>query len=89
MPNATECGDIVKWPLKGTKPSNFLVTKDTESLLVPIGNYVLTKRFSTIEGKKIISFTALLQYLVLLLSGYFVQSLQPYPSVVLRYILAL
>lgn len=46
-------GGFVRWPLESLrKPSNILVNDETKPLLVPRGNYVLVKRFSTNEEKK-------------------------------------
>lgn len=43
----------VQWPLKGTKKSEaIMLTPETSGLLVPSGNYVLLKRFSSTEEKK-------------------------------------
>ena len=46
-----ENGYIV-WPKPGKKPNYLAVAPDTESLLVPAGNYVLVKRFSAKEERR-------------------------------------
>lgn len=44
---------FVRWPLTGTKKPNAIVSSDrTESLLVPAGYYVLTKRFTAKEERR-------------------------------------
>ena len=40
------------WPKESKKPNAILLTEETESMLVPAGNYVVVKRFSTKEEKK-------------------------------------
>lgn len=41
------------WPLeKKNKPLSFLLTKESDKLLVPVNNYVLIKRFTTKEEKR-------------------------------------
>ncbi|NLX98141.1 MAG: N-6 DNA methylase [Rhodopirellula sp.] len=46
-----ENGYIV-WPKPGKKPNYLMVAPNTESLLVPAGNYVLVKRFSAKEERR-------------------------------------
>ncbi len=44
---------FVRWPLQGAKKPNAIVSSDrTESLLVPTGYYVLTKRFTAKEERR-------------------------------------
>lgn len=51
-PGHLSAGSVI-WPRsKGVKPSHIIAAKETESLLVPNGNYVLLRRFSTKEEKK-------------------------------------
>jgi adenine-specific DNA-methyltransferase len=45
-------GGFVKWPLDLKKPAYVITNKEIKNLLVPNGNYVLTKRFTTNEEKK-------------------------------------
>ena len=42
----------VRWPKAGKKPNAILRHDETESLLVPAGTYVLTKRFSSKEERR-------------------------------------
>lgn len=45
-------GDRIMHPVQGKKPQALIDTLETEKLLVPEGNYVLCKRFSTKEEKR-------------------------------------
>lgn len=40
------------WPKESKKPNAILLTEETKTMLVPTGNYVTVKRFSTKEEKK-------------------------------------
>lgn len=42
----------ILWPRNGKKPNRLRITRETESLLVPPGVYVLVKRFSAKEEKR-------------------------------------
>lgn len=43
---------LLKWPKAGKKPNYLLVSEQTDSLPVPAGTYVLTKRFSAKEERR-------------------------------------
>lgn len=44
---------FIRWPINGSKkPNGLLATPETIELLVPAGNYVLVKRFSSKEERK-------------------------------------
>ncbi len=46
-------GGFVRWPLKGAKKPNAIVSSDrTDGLFVPAGYYVLTKRFTAKEERR-------------------------------------
>lgn len=44
--------DEIEWPRRGKKPQAIVVAPETTWSLVPTGNYVLTKRFTSKEEKK-------------------------------------
>lgn len=41
-----------RWPVKGKKPNAIVVNQETKKWLMPCGNYVVLKRFSSKEEKK-------------------------------------
>ena len=53
-PTHLDNGAIV-WPKEGRKPNRIRISKDTQSLLVPPGIYVLVKRFSAKEERRRVS----------------------------------
>ncbi len=52
----------IKWPLeKNKKPLGIVINKTTESILLPVKNYVLIKRFSSKEQKRRLCASVLLK----------------------------